>query len=160
MKLKTITIQPRKMWYHGTDRLPVDGVEWCSYFGGKAATADRYISQPGRSGRIQALWIIPARVKQPTVFLDVTGGKPRLGGLVGPLWFRRALKPYLRGRGACEAGAYCDYQYAEAFCRAQEDGLFPGVAGFYRGPLWGLVVVNPDEVMDYGAPRPARRAGW
>jgi hypothetical protein len=96
-------------------------------------------------------------VKQPTAFLDVTSRSSGIQSLVGSNWFKEMLTPYLKPD---EDGGLFDYHYAEAFCKAQADGLFQGVAGFYRGRTWGLVVVNPDEVMDYGRPRPAKRTGW
>jgi hypothetical protein len=163
MKIKEMGT--RKTWYHGTDRLPQGGLEWCSYFGGERAVADDFISQPGRSGRIRAAWIVPARFRHPTPVLDVTDPHRRRQLLVGSDEFVELLEPYLPSPSAWASdGEHLDYDYAEAFCRARDE-LFPGVAGLYRGPQWGLVVVNPDDVMIYGRPfraeaRRARKATW
>ena len=160
--LPTIVIGPAKVWYHGTDALPLGpGLEVCSFFGGKAVTADRFISQPGRQAMLPSRWIIPARVRRPTLFLDVTyGGKKGISSsIVGAKWYREMLQPYLQPPPGCEEGSYCDYQYAEAFCLAQQD-LFPGVAGVYRGDMWGLIVVDPDEIMVYGQPRRAKQTPY
>ena len=89
--------------------------------------------------------------------LDTTESHKRMQSLVGPAWFAEMLYPYLPELREDEK--YFDYHYAEAFCRARDE-LFPGVHGMYRGPQWGLIVVEPNEVMVYGRPRRAKRIGW
>lgn len=91
------------------------------------------------------------------MFLDITGDEDR--SFIGDFRYIQIMMSKLdltqeeideRGTGEAD--------YARAFCNHRE--VFPDCAGLFRA-RYGLVVAEPDEVMDYiRLTRPARKGSW
>jgi hypothetical protein len=146
-----IVVTPGETFYHGSTRR-IRRAGPCSYFSKTRGQASGVIYGP-YARPAAAKYVLSAQVREPTVFLDITGDNPRsLSG--GDFRFVQIMMAYLvdvdEGAGTSEA------DYGRAFCENRH--IFPDCAGLYR-ERYGLLVAEPDEVMHYGRLLPAAKKG-